>query len=127
MSGATPADEIVAQLNTLTKGHVYRGNRYAEGVLYDRETIVKVELELSKGWLGITVDDTQASAPVTVIVPLRETRVGTASEGSISFSCSSPCIRTTSDRFASAVQKLSAGRAADRKAILKLADIVKAR
>ena len=66
----TPADEIVAQLNTLTKGHVYRGNRYAEGVLYDRETIVKVELELSKGWLGITVDDTQASAPVTVIVPV---------------------------------------------------------
>jgi hypothetical protein len=69
---ATPADEITAQLNTLTKGHVYRGNRYAEGVLYDRETIVK-----------IAGDDTQASAPVTVIVPLRETRAGTAGERSI--------------------------------------------
>jgi hypothetical protein len=109
----TGADEVIAQLNTLTKGHVYRGNRYADGVVYGHETIVKVEFEPSKGWLGLTVDDTQETAPVTVIVPLRETRVGAPNEGFISLSCSAPCIKTTRDKFAAAVQKLSAGRHAE--------------
>ncbi len=108
---------------------------------------MKVEFEPSQGWLGVTVDDTKETAPVTVIVPLRETSVGAPSEGAISFSCSSPCITTTGDRFASAVQKLSAGRSAAlswpqhrpsiqfgcqaercvaiRRAILKLADMAK--
>ncbi len=110
---ATPtAAELVAQLNTLTKGHVYRGSRYAEGILYDRETIRRVEFEPSRGWLGVTVDDKQESAPVAVIIPLRETSVGAPNESAFSFSCGSPCIKTTSDTFAEAVQKLSASSSA---------------
>jgi hypothetical protein len=110
---ASAADDVVAQLNTLTKGHVYRGSRYAERVLYDKETIVKVEFDRSKGWLGVTVDDAQETTPVTVIVPLRETRVGSPNDGFISVSCTSPCITTTRDTFATAVQKLSSNRGAE--------------
>jgi hypothetical protein len=107
---STAADDVVGEITTLTKGHVYRGSRYADGVVYDKETIVRVDFDPSKGWLGVTVDDAQEGAPVTVIVPLRETRIGTPNEGFISLSCSSPCIKTTRDGFASAVEKLSAGR-----------------
>jgi hypothetical protein len=114
---ATSADDVVAELTTLTKGHVYRGSRYAERVVYDKETIVKVEFERSKGWLGVTVDDAEEKAPVTVIVPLRETRVGSPNEGSISLSCTSPCIKTTRDTFATAVQKLSTLRGAELKLV----------
>jgi hypothetical protein len=106
----TAADDVVGEITTLTKGHVYRGSRYAGGVVYDKETIVRVDFDQSKGWLGVTVDDAEEGAPVTVIVPLRETRIGAPNEGFISLSCSSPCIKTTRDGFASAVEKLSSGR-----------------
>jgi len=114
-SHAADADDVVSQLKTLTKGHVYRGSRYAEGVVYDKETIVQVEFEASKGWLGITVDDADETAPVTVILPLLEMRIGAPNDGFISLSCSSPCIKTTRDEFAMAVKKLSAGRGAELK------------
>jgi hypothetical protein len=106
---STAADDVLGQITTLTKGHVYRGSRYADGVVYDKETIVRVQFDESKGWLGVTVDDADEGAPVTVIVPLRETRIGVPNDGFISLSCSSPCIKTTREGFASAVEKLSAG------------------
>jgi hypothetical protein len=43
-----------------------------------------------------------------VIIPRREVRVGAPSATTLSVSCGSRCIRTTSEEFAKALQKLSA-------------------
>jgi hypothetical protein len=105
------AQDQLAQLRMLTKGHVYRGSTYADRILYKRETVRGVEFEQSKGWLGIRIDDVDETAPVTIIVPLREAAWPASPAAVIRFSCnaSSSCIVTTSESFAQAVQKLAAG------------------
>jgi hypothetical protein len=103
------AEDLVAQLEQLTKGHEYEGNTYAEGILYKREVITDLAFEPSRGWLGVTVDDRSETAPVSVIIPLREVKVA-PTLGYIVLSCDRACITSTGEQFAQALQKLSAGR-----------------
>jgi hypothetical protein len=110
----TTAADALAQLQTLTRQHVYRGSQYAEGIPYTRETIRRLDFEPSRGWLGITVDDTAETAPVAVIMPRREASMASTAD-TFSFSCSTPCITTTRDSFAGG----------DQEAVVTLADIAK--
>jgi hypothetical protein len=109
------AAETVAQIALLTKGHVYRSNAYVEGIPYDGETILTVELEPSRGWLGIVVDDTWGP-PVAVVIPLREAEVDPPPDRlrggeAIIFSCEPACILTAHGSIAAVMEKLAAGRA----------------
>ena len=114
-ASATPdAAEIVAQIQALTKGHQYHGQTYSA------EFVRNVGFEPASGSLVFEIDDAEETAPVAVIIPLREAEVDPTlgkfrGDGSpaIIFSCKPPCITTTYDGLAEAMQKLSAGSAAD--------------
>lgn len=94
-------EAIAARIGALTKGHVYDGSIHARS-----EVIRAVEPEgANLDLLVLRIDDAKETAPLTVVVPLREIAQIESSTGGIYLSCRGPvvsanCVIVTDRSFA---------------------------